>query len=235
MSGAVHFIIAVYENTRMGSAVRFSLPVPDSGQGTGWGSGRAVSVDTGKGARKENGTGKGVSMGHRDPLGKVIKVYRPNTAVGVMMAIFLCVAGGGVLLYCQFHRPYPYKIMLAGVVLLVAGPVMAGVSLFNSRRSLEIRRHGLRLVEGQNATDLAWDEVAEVEVNRTDVTGVGVATVWTRRSDLQRPGLLTSRTEWEVILHTHDGRTIRLGRTFLQYVPDVRSMVIQLRKFAGLQ
>src|SRR6516164_6389934 len=174
-------------------------------------------------------------MGHRDPLGKVIKVYRPNTAAGVMTAILMCVAGGGVLLYCQFHRPYPYKVMLAGVVLLVAGPVMAAVSLFNSRRSLEIRRHGVRLVEGQNASDLAWDELAEVEVNRTDVTGLGVATVRTRRSDLQQPGLLTARTEWEVLLHTHDGRTIRLGRTFLQYVPDVRSMVILLRKFAGLE
>jgi hypothetical protein len=174
-------------------------------------------------------------MGHRDPLGKVIKVYRPNTAAGVMTAILICAAGGGVLLYCQFHRPYPYKIMLAGAVLLVAGPVMAAVSLFNSRRSLEIRRHGVRLVEGQNASDLAWDELAEVEVNRTDVTGLGVATVRTRRSDLQQPGLLTARTEWEVLLHTHDGRTIRLGRTFLQYVPDVRSMVILLRKFAGLE
>jgi len=174
-------------------------------------------------------------MGHRDPLGKVIKVYRPNTAAGVMIAILMCLAGGGVLLYCQFHRPYPYKIMLAGVVLLVAGPVMVAVSLLNSRRSLEIRRHGVRLVEGQDATDLAWDKLAQVEVNRTDVTSLGIATVRTRRSDLQRPGLLTARTEWEVILHTHDGRTIRLGRTFLQYVPDVRSMVIQLRKFAGLE
>jgi hypothetical protein len=92
-------------------------------------------------------------MGHRDPLGKVLKVYRPNTAASVMIAILMCVAGGGALLYCQFHQPYPYKIMLAGVVLLVLGPVMAAVSLFNSRRSLEIRRHGVRLVDGQNATE----------------------------------------------------------------------------------
>jgi hypothetical protein len=174
-------------------------------------------------------------MGHRDPLGKVIKVYRPNTAAGVMIAILMCLAGGGVLLYCQFHRPYPYKIMLAGVAFLVAGPVMAGVSLFNSRRSLEIRRHGVRLVEGQNATELSWDELADVQVNRMDVTSLGVATIRRRRSDLQTPGLLTARTEWEVILHTHEGRTIRLSRTFLQYVPDVRSMVIQLRKLADLE
>ena len=81
-----------------------------------------------------------------DPLGKVIKIYRPNTAAGIMVAILMCVAGAGVLLYYQFHRPYPFKIMVAGVALLVAGPVMAAVSLFNSRRSLEVRRHGLRLV-----------------------------------------------------------------------------------------
>jgi hypothetical protein len=172
-------------------------------------------------------------MGQRDPLGKVIKIYRPNTAAGVLVAILICLAGGGVLLYCQFHRPYPYKVMLAGVVLLAAGPVMAVVSLFNSRRSLEVRRHGVRLVDGQKATELAWDELAEVEVNRTDVTGLGIATIRTQRSDLKKPGLLTARTEWEVILHTHDGRRIRLGRTFLQYVPDVQSMVILLRKFAG--
>lgn len=165
-------------------------------------------------------------MGHRDPLGKVIKVYRPNTVAGLTIAILMCVAGGGVLLYCQFHQPYPYKVMLAGVFLLVAGPVMAAVSFFNSRRSLEIRRHGLRLVGWQNTTDVAWDELAEVRVNRTDVTGLGVATIHTRGSDLKKPGVLTARTEWEVTLHTRDGRTIRLGRTFLQYVPDVRSMVV---------
>jgi hypothetical protein len=172
-------------------------------------------------------------MSQRDSLGKVIKLYRPNTAASVMVAILMCVAGGGVLLYCQFHHPYPFKIMLAGVALLVAGPVMAAVSLFNSRRSLEVRRHGLRLVEGQQVTELAWDELADVEVNRTEVTSLGVATIWTRRSDLQKPGLLTARTEWEVLLHTRDGRTIRLSRTFLQYMPDVGSMVILLRKFAG--
>jgi hypothetical protein len=172
-------------------------------------------------------------MGHSDPLGKVIKIYRPNTAAGVMVAILMCVAGAGVLLYCQFHRPYPFKIMLAGVALLVAAPVMAAVSLFNSRRSLEVRRHGLRLVEGQQVTELAWDELADVEVNRTEVTSLGVATVWSRRSDLQKPGLFRARTEWEVVLHARDGRTIRLTRTFLQYVPDVRSMVILLRKYAG--
>jgi hypothetical protein len=111
--------------------------------------------------------------------------------------------------------------------------VMVAVSIFNSRRSLEVRRHGIRLVEGRHVTELAWDEVAQVEVNRTDVTSLGVASIWTRRSDLRKPGLLTARTEWEVLLHTHDGRTIRLSRTFLQYVPDVRSMVTLLRKYAG--
>jgi hypothetical protein len=150
-----------------------------------------------------------------------------------MVAILMCVAGGGVLLYCQFHRPYPFKIMLAGVALLVAGPVMVAVSLFNSRRSLEVRRHGLRLVEGQQVTELAWDELADVEVKRTEVTSLGVATVWSQRSDLQKPGLFSARTEWEVVLHARDGRAIRLTRTFLQYVPDVRSMVILLRKYAG--
>jgi hypothetical protein len=110
---------------------------------------------------------------------------------------------------------------------------MAAVSLFNSRRSLEVRRHGLRLVEGQEVTELAWDELANVEVNRTEVTSLGVATVRRRRSDLKKPSLLSARTEWEVVLHTRDGRAIRLTRTFLQYVPDVRSMVILLRKYAG--
>jgi hypothetical protein len=170
-------------------------------------------------------------MSQRDPLGKLIKSYRPNAAVGVMVAILMALAGTGVLLYCQFHRPYPFKIMLAGAVLLVACPVMVVVSLFNCRRSLEVRRHGIRLLDGLNVTELAWDEIAEVEVNRTDVTSLGVATIWSRHSDLRKPGLLTARTEWEVLLHTRDGRTIRLSRTFLQYVPDVGSMVTLLRKY----
>jgi hypothetical protein len=53
-------------------------------------------------------------MGHGDRLGKVIKIYRPNTAAGVMAAILMFLAGGGVLLYCQFHRPYPFKIIAGG-------------------------------------------------------------------------------------------------------------------------
>jgi hypothetical protein len=39
-----------------------------------------------------------------------------------MMAMLMCLGGAGVLLHCQFHRPYPFKIMLAGVVLLVDSP-----------------------------------------------------------------------------------------------------------------
>lgn len=172
-------------------------------------------------------------MSPRDPLGKLIKVYRPNTAVGVAVAILMGLAGGSVLLYCQFHHPYPYRIMLAGVVLILASPVMLIVSMFNSRRSLEIRRHGVRLVEGGQVTELAWDEIVQVDVERTDVTSLGVATISTRRSDLKRTSLLPARTEWEVRIQTRDGRMIRLSRMFLQYVPDVKSMVILLRKYAG--
>jgi|SRR5579884_1767542 len=64
-------------------------------------------------------------MHHCDRLGKVIKVYRRSMAAGVTIAVLVCLACVGVLLYCLFHRPYPFKIMLAGVALVVAGPVRA--------------------------------------------------------------------------------------------------------------
>jgi hypothetical protein len=170
-----------------------------------------------------------------DPLGKLLKEYRPNAAGLRGVAILAFLGGVGVLVYCQFQTPYPFKLMLLGIFLLAMAPVLLIISGFHFGDSLQVRRYGMRLLERDIKTDVPWEEIADVEVNRTDVTNLGVATVWSKRSDLKRPGLLTARTEWEILIHRHDGRVVRLSRAFLQYVPDVRSLVILLRKNVGLK
>jgi hypothetical protein len=169
-----------------------------------------------------------------DPLGKLIQSYRPSVATVVGLAVVIFLAGVGVLIYCQFHHPYPFRVMLVGIFLLLMAPVLVLINALHFGSRLEVRRHGVRLHERAGTSELTWEEIGDVEVKRTDVTSLGVATVWTRSSDL-RKRLLPARTEWEIILHTRDGRTLRLSPGFLQYVPDVRSLIVLLRKSAGLR
>ena len=170
-----------------------------------------------------------------DALGKLIKVYRPSASAMLGVALAALLGGIGVLVYCQFQRPYPFKLMLLGIFFLAMTPVVLVINAFNFARCFQVRQHGVRFVDRNINTELYWDEIADVEVKRTEVAGLGVVTVWTKRSDLGASGLLTSRSEWEVLIHAHDGRTLRLSPNFLQHVPEVRSLVILVRKKAGLR
>jgi len=179
--------------------------------------------------------GRRDSEGSPDSLGKLIKTYRPIAAKGLGAGVILFLTGIAVLIYCQLHQPYPFKVMLAGIFLLVMGPVLVTINALHVGSSLEVRREGVRFRDHSGTTEVAWDDIVDVEVKRTDVTSLGIGTMFTKRSDLRLGGPLTARTEWEIVLQTREGSAMRLSPGFLQHVPDVRSLIVLLQKNAGLR
>jgi hypothetical protein len=117
------------------------------------------------------------------------------------------------------------------VLLAVA---LLGMNIFNLGRRLELRKRGVRFVESGIVTDFFWDEIANVEVNRTDDTYLGVATVRRHSGDASSLSGPLTKTEWDVTIRGRDGRTIRLRPMFLRTVPDPRKLISQLRLRAGL-
>jgi hypothetical protein len=112
--------------------------------------------------------------------------------------------------------------------------VLLGINVLNVGRCLELRKLGVRFVESGLLTEFFWDEIVDIEVNRTDDTYLGLATVRKRSANTSTPsGPLTS-TEWDVTIHAQDGRAIRLRRIFLRTVPDPKKLISQLRLRAGL-
>src|SRR5437588_5650681 len=110
--------------------------------------------------------------------------------------------------------------MVLGLFLLLLSPVLVAVNAFNFRRSLQVREHGLRFVEAGAEREFTWDEIADVAVKCTRVKQMGVVTL---------------RTEWDITIHGHDGRSIHLSPLFLQHVPNVDKLVTTLRLHTRLQ
>src|SRR5947208_17004681 len=96
--------------------------------------------------------------GDADRLGKLRAEYRPGAAALLELALLLLIAGVGLLVWCQFQDPYPWKLMVLGLFLLLLSPVLVAVNAFNFRRSLQVREHGLRFVEAGGERDFTWDE-----------------------------------------------------------------------------
>ena len=94
---------------------------------------------------------------------------------------------------------------------------------------------GIRFIESGTETELAWDEIADIEVRRLDRTYLGPVSLWKRSSDASSPSGLLTNTEFTVIIHSHDGRGIRLSSMFLRSVSDPRKLISQLRLRAGLR
>ena len=108
------------------------------------------------------------------------------------------------------------------------------MNVFNVGRRLELRRRGLRFVEAGVETELLWSDIVAVDVNRTDDTYLGVASVERRSSDAVSPSGPLTKTEWHVTIHTRDGRSVRLSRMFMRMVPDPKKLVSHLRMRSGV-
>lgn len=170
-----------------------------------------------------------------DALGKLVKQYSVNMAEALVVFGIIGLIGGGMVGYAVSRDPYSIAWLCVGSVVLLAAVVLLGLSLLNVGRKLELRKHGIRWTEFGSVTEFAWDDIADVEIQRQDETYLGVASVHKRSSDaISSSGPLT-KTEWDVTIHAHDGRTIRLRPLFLKTVPDPKKLISQIRLGAGLQ
>jgi len=169
-----------------------------------------------------------------DPLGKLIKQYRVSLAGVLIVSGVLGAAGGGCLVYALSRNPYSATFLAIGAALLLLGVVVLVMNIFNVGRRLEVRKRGIRFTEAGIETALLWDEIVDVEVNRTDTTSLGVASVRKRSSDTASPSGLLTNTEWDVTIHGRDGQMIHLSPIFLRTVPDAKKLIAQIRMRAGL-
>jgi hypothetical protein len=109
------------------------------------------------------------------------------------------------------------------------------MNVFNVGRRLELRRRGIRFVEAGVETELFWDEIVDIEVNRTDDTDMGLVSVETRSSNAVAPSGPLTKTEWQVTIHAADGRSIQLNRMFMRMVPDPKELISNLRMRSGVR
>jgi len=174
-------------------------------------------------------------LGSDDPLGKLLEEYRVSLAGVLLMSGVNALIGLGLIAYALTREPYSLPWLLAGTFVLLVVVALLGTNVFNVGRRLELRKHGVRFVEGGVETAFTWDEIADVEVNRTDDTYLGVASVRRRSSNASRPAGPLTKTEWDVTIHAHDGRTIRLRPTFFRIVPVPKKLISHLRLRAGLR
>ncbi len=177
---------------------------------------------------------KADSEGRPDPLGELIKKYHVTLASVLVVSGAVGVVGLGVLAYALIRDPWSPAFALVGAAVLLCAGALLVMNVFNVGRRLELRKRGLRFVEAGVETELFWGEIADVEVNRTDATSLGVATVEKRSSDAVSPSGLLTKTEWLVTIHTRDGRSVRLSRMFLRMVPDPKELISNLRMRSGV-
>jgi hypothetical protein len=169
-----------------------------------------------------------------DSLGKLLRQYRVSLAGVLVVAGAVALVGLAVLTLGLTRKPISPTFLFKGAVALLMGFALVGINLFNVGRKLELRKHGVRFAESGVATELAWEEIADVEVSRLDRTYLGVASVWKRSADASRPSGLLTNTEFTVIIHAHDGRRIRLSPVFLRGVSDPKKLIAELRLRSGL-
>ena len=170
-----------------------------------------------------------------DPLGKLLQQYRVNLAGVLVVSGGILLLGLGLLAYALSRQPYSLTFLLVGTGTLLFALALLGMNVFNVGRRLELRKLGVRFVQSGIVTEMFWDEIADVVVNRTDDTNFGVATVRRRSTDASSPSGLLTKTEWDVTIQGQDGRTIRLPPMFLRTVPDPKKLISQLRLRAGLR
>jgi hypothetical protein len=170
-----------------------------------------------------------------DPLGKLIERYQVNLASVLAVAGAIGLVGLGAIAFALSRQPRSSTFLLAGGLALFMAFALAGINLFHAGRRLELRKHGVRFVESGIEVEFGWDEIADVEVSRLDNTNLGVVSIWKRSSDASSPSGLLTNTEFTVIIHSHDGRRIRLSPMFLRYVSNPKRLITQLRLRAGLR
>jgi hypothetical protein len=163
-------------------------------------------------ARPEAGSGG-------DPLGKPLEVYsaKAKAITYLIIGVVLGLIGGGGLAYGLPRGEEGLMATLIGGLFALAAPAFVGVSLFNLKRSFEVRRGGVRFTSWGGTTEMRWDEVKRIDVTRTvdDASGGRGRTV-----------------EWEVHIQGRKKKIV-LSPTFLGLVRSPSSLVKLLRMHSG--
>ncbi len=185
--------------------------------------------------RREKRRQPAESESDEDSLGKLVTQYGVNMAETLVAQGVIGLIGGGMVWYALSRDPYSLAWLLVGLAVILAAVVMLGLSLLNLGRKLELRKRGVRWTEFGMVTEFGWDDIADVEIQRQDETYLGVASVHQRSSDAVSSSGPLTKTEWDVTIHAHDGRTIRLRPLFLRTVQDPKKLISQIRLGAGLR
>ena len=173
--------------------------------------------------------------GADDPLGKLLSDYHVSLAGVLVVSGVIAPLGLGGLGYGRTRKPVSLIAAGLGGRALVMAVALLVMNVFNVGRRLEVRKRGLRYTEAGVETEFRWDEVAAVDVDRTDSTNSGVASARRRSSDAVGPsGPLTS-TDWDVTIRGTDGRSVHLPPVFWKMVGDPKGVIAQIRMRAGVE
>jgi hypothetical protein len=170
-----------------------------------------------------------------DPLGQLLQQFLVSLTGVLSITGVIALVGIGIIVYALTLQPISLIFLLVGTAGLLSSVALLAMNAFNVGRRLELPKRGVRFVESGIITELLWDEIANVEVNRTDDTDLGVATIRRRSADASGPSGLLTRTEWHVTIHCQDGQTIHLRPMFFRTVRDPKKLISQLRLRAGLR
>jgi len=170
-----------------------------------------------------------------DPLGEVIKKHEVTWAAVLVVSGSVAMLGLGSVVYGLLGKIWSLGFLLVGGAVILGAVALAVMNVFNVGRRLELRRRGIRYADAGVETEMLWNEIVDVEVNRTDDTDMGLVSVETRSSDGISPSGPLTKTEWVVTIHAADGRSIQLGRMFMRMVPDPKELISNLRMRSGVR
>jgi hypothetical protein len=169
-----------------------------------------------------------------DPLGELMSRYHVSLVGVLIVSGAVAFVGLGLIGCAMIWQSLSMIFLLIGTAVLLVAVALLGMNVFNVGRRVEVRKRGIRFVEAGVETEMFWEDIVDIQVNRTDDTALSVVSVRKRGSHYATPsGPLTS-TEWDVAITVQDGRTIHLRPAFLKLVPDVRKLVSQMKMRAGL-
>jgi hypothetical protein len=169
-----------------------------------------------------------------DPLGELMNQYHVSLAGVLIVSGAVALVGLVLIGLSLLWQSWSLIFLVIGTCVLLLAVALLGMNVFNVGRRLEVRTKGIRFSEAGVVTEMFWEDIVEIEVNRTDDTNLGVATVRRRGSHYATPSGPLTNTEWDVTVSADDGRTIRLRPAFLRIVPDVSKLISNLRMRAGL-
>jgi len=172
--------------------------------------------------------------GATEPLGKLINQHQANLAAALVVGGIVGLFGIGALIYALTQSPVSTTFLIIGTAALLLAILVPAKNAASFGHRLELRKRGVRFVEPGKVSEFYWDEVATIEVKRTDQTNLGMVTVRKRSSNAVRPSGPLTTTEWDVTIHATDGRSMHLRPAFMRTVRDPKGLISQLKLRAGL-